>query len=506
MTMNTMDFTEFLKAILALGWIIAGFIIFFKEINAEDPLPSQPASSTIVQHVHQHQTVIETKQTSIDQKTFLSQSLSLMPPVSSDDDVEETINVMKQIIFFSQPIHPTHHFYDALTPPLKKEFNQLFIQSGPMHKDPTLVYERNVNEADFYAKLSASIYDYRQVISLPLMSALHTYLISLTKDKQSHTLIHQAFLRTAYTQRDKKPYLTYAETLAKQDYELHLYDLKSEKQYVYGILKFAIILEKQGRYQEALEVVEQALTHQLDDRTKGNYIARKERLLKQLQPPPVVDKIPVDKSHVEMQQDDEEENDDASLETIQIFKTTIQARAGFYEELTKDEKLEFSRYFIEQGPERLTEDIRYVIGGNNDMFFMRVFNYIYRYRKLISFSLLKKIYDELMTFTKTDLETQSILTELAIRVAYFRRKTNEFLSFAERLSRLDVQLHQQHFNTRNTYVYSFTRLAIILEKKKAFQEALDLVEDALKRGLSDKTRTEYAGRKTRLLKKLGEQK
>jgi uncharacterized protein HemY len=52
-------------------------------------------------------------------------------------------------------------------------------------------------------------------------------------------------------------------------------------------------------------------------------------------------------------------------------------------------------------------------------------------------------------------------------------------------------------------VYSFTRLAIILERKGATQEALRLVEDALKRNLDDRTKTGYLGRKERLQKTLG---
>jgi hypothetical protein len=55
-------------------------------------------------------------------------------------------------------------------------------------------------------------------------------------------------------------------------------------------------------------------------------------------------------------------------------------------------------------------------------------------------------------------------------------------------------------------VYSFTRLAIIFEKKKLFKGAIELVNDAIKRGLNDKTKTGYSGRLVRLNKKLGAQK
>jgi hypothetical protein len=63
-------------------------------------------------------------------------------------------------------------------------------------------------------------------------------------------------------------------------------------------------------------------------------------------------------------------------------------------------------------------------------------------------------------------------------------------------------LQQSTLNARDKYVYSFTRLAIILEKQKLFKEALAIVEDALSRNLNDKTKNGYPGRKVRILKKM----
>jgi hypothetical protein len=201
--------------------------------------------------------------------------------------------------------------------------------------------------------------------------------------------------------------------------------------------------------------------------------------------------------------EEEEEEDESDLENIQIFKNVIEERKGFYESLTSDEQSEFKRYFVDKHEEHFAPELQYEIGKNNGDFFMRVFNYIYRYRRMISYGLLVKLSDELQSFSNGDPQTQTLLYEAAIRVAYFRRKSVQFLDISQVWSENDVKIHQTKLNSKNTYVYSFTRLAIILEKKKAFKEALELVEDALKRQLNDKTRTGYQGRKVRLTDKLG---
>ena len=131
-----------------------------------------------------------------------------------------------------------------------------------------------------------------------------------------------------------------------------------------------------------------------------------------------------------------------------------------------------------------------------------MFNFIYRYRRLISSGLLIKLSDELQSFTQGDPDVQTILYELAIRVAYFRRKDQVFFQTAKSWAEKDVFLQQSTLNARDKYVYSFTRLAIILEKQKLFKEALIIVEDALSRNLNDKTKNGYPGRKVRILKKM----
>lgn len=194
--------------------------------------------------------------------------------------------------------------------------------------------------------------------------------------------------------------------------------------------------------------------------------------------------------------------EDNALENVQIFKKKITARTTWYASLTETEKTEFRSYFVDDVETHLVKDLVYKLNGNNDAFFERVFNYIYVYRKLISYSLLQKLTDELLFFAENDSEVQTLVYEAATRVAYYRRKDKAMLDFAEKLARLDVELQQGTLNAKNKYVYSFTRLAIILERKGETKEALALVEDALKRQLTDRTKTGYEGRKVRLEKRL----
>jgi len=194
--------------------------------------------------------------------------------------------------------------------------------------------------------------------------------------------------------------------------------------------------------------------------------------------------------------------EDNALENVQIFKNKIKARTTWYASLTEAEKSEFRSYFVDEVDTHLVKDLIYKLNGNNDAFFERVFNFIYAYRKLISSSLLQKLTDELLFFAENDADVQTLVYEAATRVAYYRRKDKAMIAYAEKLARLDVALQQGTLKTKGKYVYSFTRLAIILERKGETKEALALVEDALKRQLTDRTKTGYEGRKVRLEKRL----
>ena len=72
-----------------------------------------------------------------------------------------------------------------------------------------------------------------------------------------------------------------------------------------------------------------------------------------------------------------------------------QSSDEFIKKLTNEEKLEFTRTFIEKVNGNLGSVPDYVIGGDNRKFFSSVFIYLGRLRGMISDNLLNKMYQEL---------------------------------------------------------------------------------------------------------------
>jgi hypothetical protein len=209
---------------------------------------------------------------------------------------------------------------------------------------------------------------------------------------------------------------------------------------------------------------------------------------------------------VEEMQDEEEKasekEEEVDFSQVEIFSEKLTIREGFYASLTPSQKLLFDQMYILDHPSHLVNTLQFNPKGDNVAFFTYVFNSLYTYRKIISLELLKVLTEELLFLAKTNAQTQSILYEIAIRTAYFRRKDPAFLAYAQTLSEKDVELNRTHLKRKQQYVYSYTRLAIILEKKKAFKEALAIVDEALNLQLVDKTVQGYQGRKERILVKM----
>ena len=452
-----------------------------------------------------HALLAKNKELEAKQAVLASVDAVELPPVSANDSEDDgDANVMKDVIFFKKSIKVNPYFYEKLNPALQPEFKKLFVDASKDHLVPSLNYKIGEANEPFFKQVFQSIFEYRKTISLPLLEVLLKELLTLTDDKESQSLMYQTAARTSYPRRKDAGFLDFCERCATSDISLHQKNFNSKNKYVYSFVRQAIILEKSDRIQDALTLVDDALSRQLDDRTKGNFTERRVRLLGLKEALDVKNKVKEEPEEAE--EESSSAADEAALENIQIFKTAIKAKSDFYERLTDVEKTEFRSYFMDEGPNRLTKDIVYTLNGNNDMFFTKVFNYIYRYRKLITLSLLNKIYQELLSFTNSDAETQTIINELAIRVAYFRRKDPAYLEVSYQWSTQDVKLHRTTLDSKNKFVYSFTRLAIILEKKKLFKDAIELVNDAMIRGLNDKTKTGYNGRLVRLNKKLGAQK
>lgn len=197
-------------------------------------------------------------------------------------------------------------------------------------------------------------------------------------------------------------------------------------------------------------------------------------------------------------EDSQDEDDD--MEDVTFFADTLVERPTFYPSLKGRIKDEFDRLFVLETEDHVVPTLVYTVGGQNEDFFADVFKFIFRYRKLISLELLQRLLEELLSMT-ADPASMTLLYEAFIRVAYARRQQKGFLDAAKAIAEKDVKLHQDVLNTKDAYIYSFVRLAIILERQQRIDEALQLVQDAIARGLEDKTTTKFEGRRSRLLNK-----
>jgi tetratricopeptide (TPR) repeat protein len=197
----------------------------------------------------------------------------------------------------------------------------------------------------------------------------------------------------------------------------------------------------------------------------------------------------------------EVEKDEDVMANVEFFEKPILENKGFYESLTSGEKAEFNDLFVLDHPKHLVKELVYKINGENSSFFQKVFNFIFKYRKIISLTLLNKLFSELLRLAGNQPKTVALLNEAMIRTSYARRKDKAFFDKAFDISKADVVLQQTQLKPTNTYIYSFVRLAIILERLKQYDQALTIIDDAIKRNLNDKTVGGYAGRRIRVLEK-----
>jgi len=294
-TLNNMSFIEFLKTLLTILWIIAGFFLFFDDLTTMDVEEGEGSQQTsgatqvkviekVIERVVEKQTVIRTE---------MKQEAPVLPPVMGKDDEEREENAFKNIKIFKQPVKARKGFYEKLNPGLQKEFKGLFVDEGPNHLSKDLQYAIGGQNDAFFEYVFNDIYDYRKVITPELMEALMDELQTLAgQDAQAKSYLYEAGSRTAYTQRAKPGYLDLVDQWTASDIGIQQKQLKPTKQYVYSYARRAILLEKQGKIEEAMQLVDEAIPLQLDDRTKGNYQARKERLLGLLKPKVTVLNLP----------------------------------------------------------------------------------------------------------------------------------------------------------------------------------------------------------------------
>jgi tetratricopeptide (TPR) repeat protein len=197
----------------------------------------------------------------------------------------------------------------------------------------------------------------------------------------------------------------------------------------------------------------------------------------------------------------QEKEEEVDFTQVEIFSKTLNLNLRFYESLTPVLREEFDRYYVLDHEQHLVKTLVFIPNGDNQTFFKYVFNHLYTYRRLMSSGLLSVLTEELIRLAEGNPKIQTILYEIATLTSYFRRKDPAYLSLAEDYASRDIQLNRTFFKSNNMYVYSYTRMAIILEKKKRYADALTLVEEAIRLNLSDKTLNGYGGRRLRILEK-----
>lgn len=219
-------------------------------------------------------------------------------------------------------------------------------------------------------------------------------------------------------------------------------------------------------------------------------------------PLPVVQPVIVSKPKMEVKPQPvvEEVEEEVGMEEVVFFTETLKESSTFYQSLKAKNKTDFDNLFVLEGPKHVVPTLNYVVGGDNSVFFADLFKYIFKYRRLISLDLLKILLNEMLSLTKDPL-SMTLLYEAYIRVAYARRQSIDFLNEAKRVCELDIALHYDVLKTKGKFVYSFVRLAIILEKEKNITKALDVVNKAILRELDDNNATKFESRRARLQSK-----
>jgi len=398
-------------------------------------------------------------------------------------------------------------FYNRLTPALQTEFSNSFIKEGSPKMIPEVSFVIGQTNQAFFDKVFNFIFRLRKTLSLGLLTAMVEEGLRLAdQDAATKTNINEAGIRVAYARRSNPNYLKYAEKLAREDIALHQTVLQTKNTYVYSVKRLAIILEKREAIDEAITLVKSALANGLKDQTIGEYRERLLRLQAQLLIMEAKKKgLFVEKVETAVVTSNEpgmDEEDEAK--TVDLSKVVLK-KTAFYESLTPVLKTEFDRLFVLEGVDHVVKGLQFNPGKNNNLFFQNVFNSLYAYRKLISFDLLTALYEELSQQLAGQPTLITAVNEATIRIMFYRRKETIFLDQCEALCQEDIALHLDVLKTRSGFVYSFKRLAILLEKQGLYDDAIAMCDRAINLNLDDKTQGGYRGRKERILKRQAQQ-
>jgi uncharacterized repeat protein (TIGR02543 family) len=194
-----------------------------------------------------------------------------------------------------------------------------------------------------------------------------------------------------------------------------------------------------------------------------------------------------------------EEIDRQLTETV-IFKNPLKVKVDPVESYTPELKQSFTDTFVSDKRAIKVPELTYVPQTTNVPFYTNLFRYIHRFAGVLTEGLLASLTQSVIKLTD-DKEAQLKIVEASTRTAE-GLKTNQNQDYLLKILRRNVALNRDVLNPRNKYVYSYQRLATLLEELGIYVEAVIVVREAYERGLVDTPDTTYEKRLTRLEKKL----
>lgn len=195
-------------------------------------------------------------------------------------------------------------------------------------------------------------------------------------------------------------------------------------------------------------------------------------------------------------------SDDDEVEAKPISFIHANGVDSLYQELNDAEKAEFRKFYIDPGVDHKVPYLQYVVGGDNSQYFSNVFYYMSRYRKIISISLLTKIYDHIRVMLGDDHSEISHLNTQLIRIYFSRRSEPGVMKLLIAKCKEDIELNLNVLKVHDVYLYSFKRLVMVHEGMGNYAEAKRWVEMALELNLDDKTKGGYPARLERIKSKI----
>lgn len=174
--------------------------------------------------------------------------------------------------------------YQELNDAEKAEFRKFYIDPGVDHKVPYLQYVVGGDNSQYFSNVFYYMSRYRKIISIGLLTKIYEHIRAMLGDDYSEiSHLNTQLIRIYFSRRSEPGVMKLLISKCKEDIELNLNVLKVHDVYLYSFKRLVMVHEGMGNYTEAKRWVEMALELNLDDKTKGGYPARLERIKSKIQ-------------------------------------------------------------------------------------------------------------------------------------------------------------------------------------------------------------------------------